>query len=203
MARNYVSNRNETVRMFENDFMEYFSHIHPATPVIIYLPVICWMFYLSIDRGIHILSIAGLFLLGVFIWTFVEYTLHRFFFHYEPKSDWGKRFHFIMHGVHHDYPQDATRLVMAPSVSIPLALLFYGIFHLSFGSYAPPVFAGMVFGYVCYDMIHYATHHFAMKRGVLLWLKQYHMRHHYRDDDTGYGVSTPLWDYVFRTHQKD
>ena len=203
MARNYVSNRNETVRMFENDFMEYFSHIHPATPVIIYFPVIAWMFYLSIDRGISIITIAGLFLLGVFIWTFVEYTLHRFFFHYEPKTEWGKRFHFIMHGVHHDYPQDATRLVMAPSVSIPLALLFYGIFHLIFGSYAPPVFAGMVFGYVCYDMIHYATHHFAMKRGVLLWLKQYHMRHHYRDDNTGYGVSTPLWDYVFRTQQKD
>jgi sterol desaturase/sphingolipid hydroxylase (fatty acid hydroxylase superfamily) len=189
--------------MFENDFMEFFSHIHPATPLIIYLPVISWMFYLSITRGIPLLGIAGLFLLGVFIWTFVEYTLHRFFFHYEPKSDWGKRFHFIMHGVHHDYPQDATRLVMAPSVSIPLALLFYGIFILIFGSYAPPVFAGMVFGYVCYDMIHYATHHFAMKKGILLWLKQYHMRHHYRDDNTGYGVSTPLWDYVFRTEQKD
>ena len=69
-----------------------------------------------------------------------------------------------------------------------------------------PVCAGYLssfaFGYVCYDTIHYATHHFAMKRGVWLWLKQYHLRHHYKDDHAGYGVSSPLWDYVFRTTRK-
>jgi sterol desaturase/sphingolipid hydroxylase (fatty acid hydroxylase superfamily) len=47
--------------------------------------------------------------------------------------------------------------------------------------------------------VHYATHHFTMKRGVWLWLKKYHLRHHYQDDEIGYGVSSPLWDYVFRT----
>jgi sterol desaturase/sphingolipid hydroxylase (fatty acid hydroxylase superfamily) len=199
MARNYVSNKNESVRMFESDFMEFFSHVHPVTPLVIYVPVMGWMFYLSVERGISALAITGLFVLGVLLWTFIEYTLHRYVFHYQPKTAWGKRFHFILHGVHHDYPKDATRLVMPPGISIPLALIFYGIFHLTFGMYAPPAFAGMVLGYLCYDMIHYATHHFPMKRGVALWLKQYHMRHHYQDDDTGYGVSTPLWDYVFRT----
>ena len=60
----------------------------------------------------------------------------------------------------------------------------------------------MVFGYLCYDMLHYATHHFSMKKGMWLWLKQHHMRHHYGDDHTGYGVSSPLWDVVFGTFQK-
>jgi sterol desaturase/sphingolipid hydroxylase (fatty acid hydroxylase superfamily) len=51
-------------------------------------------------------------------------------------------------------------------------------------------------------MLHYATHHFPMKRGVFLWLKQYHLRHHYKDDHVGYGISSPLWDYVFRTTRR-
>ena len=122
--------------------------------------------------------------------------------HYEPKTRVGKRLHYIIHGVHHDYPNDARRLVMPPSVSVPLAFLFYGMFLLIFGPFASSVFAGLVFGYVCYDMLHYATHHFPMKRGVLLWLKQYHLRHHYKDDHVGYGISSPLWDYVFRTTRR-
>ena len=45
MARLFVSNKNETVRMFESNFMEFFSHVHPATPVILYGPVIAWLLY--------------------------------------------------------------------------------------------------------------------------------------------------------------
>ena len=203
MAQHYVSNRNESVRMFKSDFMEFFSHVHPATPLAIYLPVMGWMFYLaSVNRGLSIGAIVGYFFLGLLLWTFVEYAMHRYVFHYQPKSGWGKRLHFIVHGVHHDYPKDAKRLVMPPSVSIPLAIFFYGIFLLLFGRNAPAAFPGLLFGYLCYDMIHYATHHFTMKRGVWLWLKQYHMRHHYQDDHVGYGVSSPLWDYVFGTRMK-
>lgn len=201
--RRYVSNKDETVRMFENDFMEFFSHVHPATPLVIYLPVVGYMIYrASAQYDIASTTISGLVLLGVFIWTFLEYTLHRWVFHFEPRTEWGRRIHFIIHGVHHDYPNDGTRLVMPPAVSIPLAVFFYVIFLLVFGpAYAPAVFAGMVIGYLWYDMLHYATHHFSMKRGVWLKLKQYHMRHHYGDENTGYGVSSPLWDYVFRTTQ--
>ena len=202
MPDRYVSNKNETVRMFESDFMELFSHVHPVTPLVIYLPVVGYMLYLAIAvRGLSIAAVAGLIVLGLFIWSLVEYTMHRFIFHYEPKSKWGKRLHFLMHGVHHDYPQDASRLVMPPVISIPLASIFFGLFLLAFGDLTPAVYAGFLIGYLCYDMIHYATHHFSMKRGVWLWLKQYHMRHHYKDDHSGYGVSSPLWDHVFRTKQ--
>lgn len=204
MARRYVSNKNETVRMFESDFLEFFSHVHPITPVVIYVPVIAVMFYMAIvGRGLGLGTVAGTFVLGVVVWTLIEYLLHRFIFHLEPKTEFGKRLHFMTHGVHHDYPNDATRLVMPPGISIPLALLFYGIFLLVFGStFTPSIFAGMVFGYLCYDMLHYATHHFSMKQQPWLFLKQYHLRHHYKNEDTGYGVSSPLWDYVFRTVSK-
>ncbi|HSU86634.1 MAG TPA: sterol desaturase family protein [Chthoniobacterales bacterium] len=200
MAQRYVSNKNESVRMFESDFMELFSHVHPSVPLLIYLPVMSWMLYLAVvGCALSLGLVAGLFAAGILIWTFVEYTMHRWVFHYEPKSRWGKRFHFMLHGVHHDYPNDASRLVMPPIVSGPLAVIFYGMFALLFGRLAPAVFAGLLAGYLFYDTLHYATHHFSMKRGVWLWLKKYHMRHHYHDDHIGFGVSSPLWDYVFGT----
>jgi sterol desaturase/sphingolipid hydroxylase (fatty acid hydroxylase superfamily) len=201
--RHYVSKKNETVRMFESDFIEFFSRVHPAIPLLLYVPVIAYMLYVSLwHQKLSILAVAGLFLLGVLLWTLLEYLIHRYIFHYEPKTRLGKRLHYIIHGVHHDYPNDARRLVMPPSISIPLAVLFYVLFLLVFGRLASCVFAGLVFGYVCYDMLHYATHHFPMKRGSWLWLKQYHLRHHYRDDDAGFGISSPLWDYVFGTTRK-
>ena len=201
--RLYVSNKNETVRMFESDFMEFFSRVHPVIPLALYLPVVGYMLYVSLwRRQLSFVAVAALFLLGILLWTLIEYLIHRYIFHYEPKTRWGKQLHFVIHGVHHDYPNDARRLVMPPVISIPLAFLFFGLFLLIFGSLAPAVFAGLVFGYLCYDMLHYATHHLAMKSGVWLWLKQYHLRHHFKDDHVGYGISSPLWDYIFRTTRK-
>jgi 4-hydroxysphinganine ceramide fatty acyl 2-hydroxylase len=201
--RLYVSKQNETVRMFKSDFMEFFSHVHPATPLILYSPVIGYMLYLAFwQRRLSILAVAGLFLVGALIWSLLEYVIHRYVFHYEPTSRVGKQLHFIVHGVHHDYPNDAKRLVMPPAVSIPLAVVFWALFFVTLGRFAPAVSAGFGFGYVCYDSIHYAIHHFPMKRGVGLWLKQYHLRHHFHDDHAGYGVSSPLWDYVFDTIRK-
>ncbi|PYK19139.1 MAG: fatty acid hydroxylase [Verrucomicrobia bacterium] len=176
--RLYVSNKNETVRMFESDFMEFFSRVHPVIPLVLYLPVVGYMLYVSLWQGqLSIIAVTALFLLGVLLWTLIEYLIHRYVFHYEPKTRWGKQLHYVIHGVHHDYPNDARRLVMPPVISIPLAFLFYGLFFLIFGSLTPAVFAW-------------------------LWLKQYHLRHHFKDDHVGYGISSPLWDYVFRTTRK-
>lgn len=203
MNRLYVSNKDETVRMFESDFMEFFSHVHPATPVLLFGPIIGLMLYLAFaHNNLSVLTVLAFFVVGILSWTLLEYVIHRYVFHYEPKTRLGKLLHFIVHGVHHDYPNDATRLVMPPIISIPLAVVFYVLFMLTLGRFAPAALAGFGFGYVCYDSIHYATHHFAMKRGIWRWLKQYHLRHHYQDDHAGYGVSSPLWDYVFKTTRK-
>src|ERR1700704_3902797 len=118
--RLYVSNKNETVRMFESDFMEFFSRVHPAIPLILYLPVIGYMLYVSLwRRQLSAIAVGALFLLGILLWTLLEYLIHRYIFHYEPKTRVGKQLHYIIHGVHHDYPNDARRLVMPPSISVP------------------------------------------------------------------------------------
>ena len=194
----FVSNRNETIRLFKNPFLEYFSHIHPITPIVVYVPVILIMAYLSFTVSGLTATVVS-FLFGVLFWTLTEYVIHRWAFHYEPKSESGKRIHFLVHGIHHDYPRDATRLVMPLLVSVPLALLFYFAFRFAFGEYHFGVFSGFVLGYVSYDSIHYATHHLKMKGKIGSFLKTYHLRHHYNDEHTAYGVSNPLCDYIFKT----
>lgn len=201
MEQLYVSRKNETVRMFKSDFMEFFSHVHPATPLVLYLPAIAYMLYAAIWRNqLPVVSVIGLFFIGVMIWTLLEYVIHRQIFHYQPTTSLGKKLHFVVHGVHHDYPNDAKRLVMPPVISIPLAILFYALFAFFFGKDAPAIWAGLVAGYVCYDSIHYAIHHFPMKSQILNRLKQHHLRHHFHNDQAGYGVSSPFWDYIFRTN---
>ena len=201
--RAYISTRNESVRMFKNDFLEFFSHVHPVTPLVLYLPVVAYSLYFAVWREeLSFLTIFALFVVGWLIWTLLEYVIHRFVFHYEPKSRLGKGLHFVVHGVHHDYPNDARRLVMPPIVSVPLAVFFYLLFAFIFGRFVSPIMAGLISGYIFYDSLHYAAHHFAMRRGIWSWLKQYHLRHHYQDDHSGYGVSSPLWDYVFGTSRK-
>ncbi len=193
-----VSNKNETIRLFKNPILEYFSHIHPATPVIVYVPLLIIMSYLGFREIGFIYGVISFFA-GTLLWSLTEYIIHRWAFHYDPKTDLGKKAHFLVHGIHHDYPRDATRLVMPLLVSVPLATLFYFLFQTVFGAYHFNVFSGFIFGYVSYDSIHYATHHLDMKGKLGKFLKTYHLRHHYSDDHTAYGVSNPLWDYVFGT----
>lgn len=201
--KRYVSNNDESARMFQNDFLEFFSHVHPSVPSIIFLPVVGYMFYTTIMTGVGLEYALPLLVLGLFVWSFTEYVLHRFVFHFVPKSGWGKKIHFMFHGIHHDYPSDSTRLVMPPIVSIPLAIFFYILFMNILGvHYLPPFFAGFILGYLTYDLSHYAFHHFNLHGKVGLYLKQQHLRHHYMDPDNNFGVSSPLWDFVFGTVAK-
>lgn len=202
--RNYISNKDESVRMFNNNILEALSRVHPTVPLIIYAPIVILLLYNTINSAIlNWLAIIVLFFFGILIWTFVEYILHRFLFHLKPIGPITERLHFIFHGVHHSYPNDSKRLVMVPSVSIPLAIIFYLMFFFIFGDkYINSIFSGFVTGYLIYDMTHYAIHHFTLKNKIFLHLKKYHLKHHYQDDAKGFGVSQPLWDYIFGTQFK-
>ena len=125
---NFVSNRDETVPLFKNPVLEYFSHIHPATPLVVYIPVVSVAEYFGFRQIDKIINGVLFTLLGIFLWTLLEYIIHRFAFHYNPKTEVGKKLHFLVHGIHHDYPRDSTRLVMPLPVSIPLALIFFFLF---------------------------------------------------------------------------
>ncbi len=202
MARLYVSDKDESPRMFESNFLDFFSRVHFSVPLFVFVPVILYMMYYAI--GVHklpFLHILGWGGAGLLAWTFTEYFMHRFVFHFHPKSEFGKRIHFIFHGVHHDFPNDSYRLVLPPALSIPLALGFFTLFGYFFGDSPAiyPFFALYIFGYLSYDMMHYAIHHWSIKNKWFQAVKRHHMVHHFKDPDNGYGVSSTLWDHVLGT----
>lgn len=198
----------EPIRLFKSDFLEFFTHISPVTIVVMWLPiVVALLAYAALHApgsGFPAFIVAG-FAIGLFLWTFAEYTLHRFLFHHKPTSPLQERIFFLFHGIHHAQPQVKTRLVMPLPVSIPMAVLFFVLFYVVVGlwlhapQWVAPLMAGFLTGYLAYDLTHYATHHLPMRSGYAKYIKRYHMQHHYKDPNTRYGVSSPIWDWVFRT----
>ncbi|HEY1450952.1 MAG TPA: sterol desaturase family protein [Solirubrobacteraceae bacterium] len=185
--------------MFESRVLDALSRVHPAVPVLIFVPGIAVLEAWSLSH-VNVLVSLGLLLAGYATWTLFEYWLHRIVFHFEPEAGLGARLHWIIHGVHHDHPNDPMRLVMPPSVSVPLGAAVFGLLYLIFGShYAPGIGAGFFVGYLVYDMMHYYLHHFRPHGRLGRMLRERHMRHHFQDDTRGFGISAPYWDEVFRT----
>jgi dihydroceramide fatty acyl 2-hydroxylase len=185
--------------MFRSPWLDRFTRVHPAVPVIIYLPAIVLMFAVGAGRS-GVGNAVGLVLGGYAVWTLTEYWLHRVVFHFEPERGIGARLHWMIHGVHHDHPNDPLRLVMPPSASLPLAVAFSLLFWAVLGAtHWMPFAAGFLAGYLAYDMIHYHVHHHRPKTRIGRLLRESHMRHHFQDDERGFGVSAPYWDHVFGT----
>ena len=200
MAQERTARLSASPPLFKSRFLDFFSRIHPAVPALIYGPAIVALVVLGAREGLGGLEIVLLVLAGLLLWTLSEYWLHRKVFHWDPDHPIGHRLHFIIHGVHHDHPNDRMRLVMPPGASIPLAALFFGLFWLIFGlPTALPLFAGFLIGYLMYDYTHYYLHHFVPKSETAKQLREQHMRHHFQDHRFGFGVSSPLWDVIFRT----
>src|SRR5215207_10716075 len=145
--------------MFESDLLDRLSRVHPAVPPLIFLPAVVLLFVIG-ARRLTALETVGLVVAGWLFWTLAEYWIHRLVFHFEPEKGPGARFHWIIHGVHHDHPNDPLRLVMPPSVSVPLSALFCLGFWAVLGSPHWYAFgAGFLAGYLLYDMNHYFLHH--------------------------------------------
>lgn len=192
--------RPTTCQMFETPLIERFSRISPVSPFLFWLPVLTYAGVRAVGNGVGAAALSGLVLLGLLLWTFAEYTLHRYVFHYLGPRSWQRRMHFVIHGVHHDFPQDADRLVMPLGASIPMGVGFYLLFRVLAGAVlVDPLFIGFGLGYLTYDGTHYAIHHFRMRSRWGKWLKRYHMIHHHTGANARWGVSSPLWDWVFGT----
>lgn len=149
--------------------------------------------------GAELLNYVWLFFLGLFVWTFIEYSLHRFAFHRRPRSEADKKRLYIMHGIHHHYPHDADRLLMPPFVNLAIAASLTGFFALFMGKLVFLFMPGVILGYLTYAFIHYSIHRY---KPFFPWLKplwRNHNLHHFRYPNMGFGVSTLLWDKVFGT----
>ncbi|MCJ1403631.1 fatty acid alpha-hydroxylase [Xylographa trunciseda] len=171
---------------------------------IVWLPPVAYGTFLSFMNLPNTFAWAAYWILGLGIWTLVEYVLHRGLFHvdyYLPDNRVGITVHFLLHGIHHYLPMDKLRLVMPPTLFIALATPFWKLAHAVFfynWYVATAVFCGGIFGYVCYDLTHYFLHHRTLP-SYYRELKKYHLQHHFADYENGFGVTSRFWDRVFGT----
>lgn len=195
--------KQQSIRLFKNDFMETLTHVHPIVPLAFWSPIAAFLIWRSVAvHGLSVAALAAIALAGLLTWTLTEYCLHRFVFHFPARSKIGQYLVFLFHGVHHDAPNDKTRLVMPPAGAVIIMLLLWQLFGVFIPApWIEPFCAFFIIGYLVYDYIHYACHHFPMRHPVLHYLKIYHLQHHFSDEGGRYGVSSPLWDRVFRTYR--
>ena len=197
-----------TTRMFRVDWIErHLSRVKPWQVLVVWVPITAWFAARGLrDPTLGALSFALWAAAGLFFWTLLEYVLHRWVFHFvpSPDSELAQDVHFLIHGVHHDWPHDADRLVMPPVLAIVLAVLVGLPIHAATGPHVfNPFFAGLLVGYLWYDMTHYAVHHVKPRTEMGRKLRRHHSLHHFKTPEARYGVSTPFWDYVFGTMPRD
>lgn len=193
-----------TTRMFESDLLERFSRVHPLMPAVLYLPVVVAALFVAafvntVPAGRLVVEVAS----GYLVWTLFEYWLHRLLFHLPVVGPKTARLNFIIHGVHHDYPWDETRLVIPTPASLGLCVLTYLAFRGALGPdamYGP--FAGFVAGYVIYDEIHWYVHTHSPTTRFGRWLRREHFLHHFKEPTSRFGVSCPWLDTAFGTRGK-
>lgn len=188
------------LQVFKNQFIEkWFAQAHPITPGIWF----GWIVVYGLFVGFTTMpwwEAALAFTGGMLLITLVEYSLHRWAFHFTPKNK-AERFRlFLLHGYHHDFPNDPMRLVLPPISIWPVAAVIGTIYYFVFGAYFWTVFGGSALAYIAYDWVHYYTHHFNPKWGPAKWIKKYHMLHHFDSPNHRYGITSPLWDLVFGTY---
>lgn len=192
-------------KLFKNEYVEYLTKTHPLVIWGIYLPmIICMLYYSSSSADMEIGRIAFVFLSGIFFWTFFEYMIHRFAFHFITESERAMKIVYIIHGNHHEYPRDKERLFMPPVPSLILASVIFSTMYFlaQWFCVRENVFAffpGFMLGYLMYGTMHYAIHAWSPPYKWMKPLWRNHHLHHYKNEYRGFGVSTTLWDRVFGT----
>jgi sterol desaturase/sphingolipid hydroxylase (fatty acid hydroxylase superfamily) len=189
-------------KLFENKILEKLTRTHIAIPISFFIIYSIALLVYSI-RSIGTLTAwqtTGLFFLGIFVFTLVEYLMHRYLFHISTKTPSREKLQYTLHGVHHEFPKDKERLAMPPVMSIAIATTLLLLFKLFIGDLVFAFLPGFLVGYAGYLSMHYILHSFkAPKNGAFNFLWANHAVHHYKDQTKAFGVSSPLWDYVFRT----
>lgn len=200
-GKNQLPPKNKgTKTLFKNPILEKLSRTHISVPLTVFtLYAICLLYWSVTHTTLTAGTTIGLFFLGFISFTFVEYLVHRYVYHLSTHTEWRKRFQYKAHGVHHEFPKDKDRLAMPPLLSITVATILLLLFRLVMGDLAFAFLPGFLVGYAFYLAVHYMVHIYQPPKNFLKLLWVNHSIHHYKDGDQVFGVSSPLWDYVFGT----
>lgn len=189
-----------TKQLFDNPVLEKLSRTHISVPLIIFFFYSSGLLYWSITHtALSASTTVLMFVVGLISFTWVEYNVHRYIFHLKPTTQSRAKAQYTMHGVHHEFPKDKTRLAMPPVLSITISTLLLLILRMILGDFVFSFLPGFLVGYAAYLGVHYMVHAYQPPKNFLkaLWIN--HGVHHYKDGAVVFGVSSPLWDYIYGT----
>lgn len=203
-APSQENRKKDRIRVYKNGFVEnVLASSHPILPGVWFGGFIIYGAYLA-AFGARSLSVGiPVYLAGIVGFTLLEYTLHRWPFHFKHgPSRSSKVRQFLMHGLHHEFPNDKLRLVAPPLMSWPIAAVLFALYWAFLPhDLAWILFGGTTCGYLMYDWIHYYTHHFRSPKTRLgKVIRRSHAVHHYKLFHLNMGISSPVWDYLFGTY---
>jgi sterol desaturase/sphingolipid hydroxylase (fatty acid hydroxylase superfamily) len=190
-------------QLFSNPLLERLSRTHISIPLTLYSVVsVGLLYYGATEIGLEAGMMILMFMLGFLFLTLLEYVAHRYVFHMEPTNKVKAKIQYTVHGVHHEYPKDKDRLAMPPILAMLYVAIFFIVFRFFLGEYVYAFVPGLLMGYATYLFVHFAVHAYQPPQNFLKILWVHHAIHHYKDSERAYGVSSPLWDYVFGTMPK-
>lgn len=190
-------------QLFKNPVLERLSRTHIAIPLSLYSVISAGLLYYgATEVGLHPGMMVLMFVLGFLFLTLLEYVAHRYVFHMAPTNKVKEKIQYTVHGVHHEFPKDKDRLAMPPILALIYVAIFFFLFQFLLGEHVYAFVPGLLMGYATYLFVHYAVHAFQPPKNFLKILWVHHSIHHYKDPERAYGVSSPLWDFVFGTMPK-
>jgi len=186
-------------RIFDREWMERLTCTRPWMLIALYVPMSAALLWWGVRQGVDVRSLVAWYLAGVVVWSLVEYLIHRCVFHRAPTTHRQVAIGYVTHGVHHAYPEDPRRLVLPIVVTLPVGTALLVLDVLILGRSAYPFFSGFMHAYLLYDLVHAAIHRGTLDTALGRSLRRYHLQHHYARPGRRFGVSSPLWDVIFRT----
>jgi sterol desaturase/sphingolipid hydroxylase (fatty acid hydroxylase superfamily) len=195
-----ISNENISKPIFENKLLDRLTRTHIAVPVsCFFIYAAALLYYTKTATSLGNLQVVGLFFGGWLFFTWAEWQIHKRLYHMKLKSEKAQDLAYKFHGIHHEYPKDKKRLAMPPVASISIATILLFLFELVLDIYSFSFLAGFLVGYAMYLLVHYTVHIFRPPNNFLKALWTFHAIHHYQNPEILFGVSSPLWDYVYGT----
>lgn len=192
-----------TKQLFKNPILEKLTRTHISVPLVVFFSYAGGLLYWSITHtSLSVSTTVLLFIVGALVFTLVEYIVHRYIFHISTDTPAKEKFQYTAHGVHHEFPKDKDRLAMPPILSITLSTILLFVFRLIMGDFVFAFLPGFLVGYAAYLSVHYMVHAYQPPKNFfkILWVN--HGIHHYKNGEVVFGVSSPLWDYIFGTMPK-
>jgi sterol desaturase/sphingolipid hydroxylase (fatty acid hydroxylase superfamily) len=189
-----------TKQLFKNPVLEKLSRTHIAIPLVIFFIYSSTLLYWSIiHTTLSVWATVGMFFVGAIAFTWVEYIVHRYVFHMKTYTKLREKMQYTMHGVHHEFPKDKDRLAMPPLLSVTISTILLLLFKLVLGDFVFSFLPGFLVAYAAYLSVHYMVHAYPPPRNFfkVLWVN--HGIHHYKNGEVIFGVSSPLWDYIYGT----